>query len=66
MNEINFAYWLQGFFELSGTTARTEAQVKVIKDHLALVFNKVTPSPPNSGYITNSPNISAITTFPSY
>lgn len=37
----NFCYWLQGFFELSGTTGPgflTDEQIQMIKNHLALVF----------------------------
>jgi len=44
MTPENFFYWLQGFFELSGTTETlTKTQVLIIKDHMALVANKVTP-----------------------
>jgi len=38
-----FAYWLQGFFELSQSNQLSETQVQVIRDHLQLVFNKQTP-----------------------
>ena len=48
MNELNFCYWLQGFFELKKTIDHREGfspeTVKVIEDHLKLVFNKVTPN----------------------
>ncbi|MFA6049684.1 MAG: hypothetical protein WC761_00535 [Candidatus Paceibacterota bacterium] len=37
MNERDFFYWLQGFFELSGSKELTEAQVDMIKRHMALV-----------------------------
>ena len=47
MNELNFCYWLQGFFELKKTIDHREGfspeTVKVIEDHLQLVFKKVTP-----------------------
>jgi hypothetical protein len=43
MTPENFAYWLQGFFEIAGSDELTETQVKMVKDHLALVFQKVTP-----------------------
>lgn len=43
MTPQEFAYWLQGFFELSGETKLTEPQVQMIRQHLALVFHKVTP-----------------------
>lgn len=47
MNELNFCYWLQGFFELKKTIDHREGfspeTVKVIEDHLQLVFKKITP-----------------------
>ena len=39
-----FAYWLQGFFEISDAKELNEKQVAVIKEHLELIFRKVTPS----------------------
>lgn len=42
MNAQEFAYWLQGFFELTGSKKLTQKQVEQIKDHLQLVFTKVT------------------------
>ena len=44
MDSINFTYWLNGFLELSGATTLNEQQVQVIKEHLALVMTKVTPT----------------------
>ena len=45
MTPENFVYWLQGFFELAETQEQplTTKQVQVIKNHIALVLNKVTP-----------------------
>ena len=45
MNEREFCYWLQGFFELGGQDVvdLSAEQVQIVKDHLALVFKKVTP-----------------------
>jgi hypothetical protein len=43
MNSEQFTMWLQGFFELTDATTLTPEQVKMIKEHLALVFQKVTP-----------------------
>jgi hypothetical protein len=43
MSPENFIYWLTGFFELTNETKLTEAQVKMIKEHLQLVTSKVTP-----------------------
>lgn len=44
MNSVEFTYRLQGFFEISDAKKLDEKQVQIIKDHLALVFNKVTPN----------------------
>lgn len=38
MTSVNFAYWLQGFFEISDTNTLTTHQVDMIKAHLNLVF----------------------------
>lgn len=43
MTDRDFCLWLQGFFELTGATEITNAQAKMIKEHLELVFDKVTP-----------------------
>lgn len=48
MTTEQFTYWLQGFFEIQGAQEVTPTQVQIIKDHLALVFNKVTPNYTNS------------------
>lgn len=42
MTPDQFCYWLQGYFEISGSTKLNKEQVDVIKEHLSLVFNKVT------------------------
>ena len=55
MNAQDFTYWLQGFFEISGTNQLTEDQVKIIKDHLQLVFTKVTPKSPFKATATYDP-----------
>lgn len=38
MTPINFAYWMQGFFEISDSNTLTPEQVKMIRAHLNLVF----------------------------
>jgi hypothetical protein len=43
MSPEQFTYWLKGFFEISDTNNLSEKQVQIIRDHLNLVFNKVTP-----------------------
>mgnify|MGYP006892947823 CR=1 FL=1 len=42
MTPENFAYWLQGFAELTPEQP-SAAQWQAIRDHLALVFEKKTP-----------------------
>lgn len=44
MDSQNFCYWLKGFFEISSSNELTEKQTQIIRDHLDLVFNKVTPN----------------------
>lgn len=39
----DFAFWLQGFVELNGGKMPTPEQWQMIVEHLATVFNKVTP-----------------------
>lgn len=43
MESEQFCYWLQGFFELSSSPNMSPQQVQIVKNHLALVFEKVTP-----------------------
>ena len=43
MTAESFAIWLNGFLELANPKTLTEKQIQIIKDHLALVFTKVTP-----------------------
>jgi hypothetical protein len=44
-----FAYWLQGFYELTGGAMPTPEQWKSIGEHLAKVFEKQTPPVGQSG-----------------
>lgn len=50
MTTEQFTYWLQGYFELSGATTLNEQQVRVLKEHIALVLKKETTS-----YLTITP-----------
>jgi hypothetical protein len=43
MTEKEFIVWLHGFLEISEAKALNEKQVAIIKDHLSLFFQKVTP-----------------------
>lgn len=45
MTSRDFAYWLQGFFELSSAETMTKEQTEVVKKHLDLVFfHEIDPS----------------------
>ncbi len=47
MTPTQFSYWLKGFFELrEGDKTASQRQIEIIKDHLNLVFSKVTPIVP--------------------
>ena len=43
MTTEQFVYWLQGFMEVANPSVLDEKQTQIIKDHLALVFDKQTP-----------------------
>ncbi len=43
MTAEQFTYWLQGFMETADPKSIDEKQTQIIKDHLKLVFTKVTP-----------------------
>ena len=49
MTPEQFAYWLQGYSELCGKEPTPE-QWASIKEHLQLVFHKVTSPVPRLGY----------------
>lgn len=45
MTSREFCYWLQGFFEISGTTNLTDEQAKTVQKHLNMVFkHEIDPS----------------------
>ena len=45
MTSRDFAYWLQGFFEVSNAETIAKEQTEVIKKHLNLVFfHEIDPS----------------------
>lgn len=43
MSERDFVYWLQGYLEVSDASELNKEQLQIIKDHLALVIEKITP-----------------------
>lgn len=45
MKAVEFAFWMQGFFEIAEPKTITEEQTTMIKNHLALVFkHEIDPS----------------------
>lgn len=42
MDQTAFCYWLQGFFEMTDADILSKKQVRMIKEHLQLVFEKRT------------------------
>ncbi len=44
MTPENFCYWLQGWVELQDPKNINELQIQEVKNHLKLVFDKVTPN----------------------
>ena len=42
MTAEQFVYWLQGFMEINDPGYISKSETRVIKDHLALVFDKQT------------------------
>ena len=44
MTHEQFCYWLQGYFEIKNPDSMTKQEIQIIKDHLQLVFEKVTPN----------------------
>jgi hypothetical protein len=60
VSEQNFCFWLWGLFELQGVKpgqALTAEQTDMVREHLALVFNKVTGAPPQ----TPAPSVNPLT-----
>lgn len=56
MTAEQFTYWLQGFIEINDPKTIEEKETQIIKDHLATVFNKVTPNyKPNDTGIWRGP-----------
>jgi len=49
MTPENFCYWLRGIMEVINPKTLTEKQVEIIKNHLDLVFEKITPDVDLSG-----------------
>ncbi len=51
MTSRDFAYWMQGLFELSDPKSLDEKQTALIKQHLAMVFeHEIDPSMGNEAH----------------
>lgn len=44
MTAENFVYWLNGYFEISNSDKLSKEQVQIVRDHLKLCFDKITPN----------------------
>jgi hypothetical protein len=55
MNYEKFAIWLHGFLEISNAEEINKNQTQIIKDHLALLFEKKTPDRSEEKFF-NDPN----------
>ena len=62
MTTEQFVYWLQGFMEINDPDHIGPKETQIIKDHLALVFKKETPTRIGTGY--GVPNKTEIVTNP--
>jgi hypothetical protein len=62
MSPESFTYWLQGYFEISDSNNLSPQQVQIIRDHLALVFEKVTPD--RSGHELLDTEFTGVTSKP--
>lgn len=53
MNYKQFAIWLHGFLEISNAESIDQTQTQIIKDHLALLFEKKTPDRSEEEFFNN-------------
>lgn len=66
MDSLQFTYWLKGYFEVAEPNTLGEKEIHIIRQHLDLVFNKVTTDyydttdypDPFQGYVRVSDNCS--------
>jgi hypothetical protein len=60
MTSRDFVYWLQGYFEISGTKKISEQQAEMIQRHLQLVFKHEIDPSINGGNIQKQIDIQSI------
>lgn len=53
MTSQDFCYWLQGYLEVSNPALIKEKELAIIKEHLNLVFSKVTSGGLGGAGLTN-------------
>jgi hypothetical protein len=53
MNYEQFTIWLHGFLEISNAESIDKNQTQIIKDHLALLFEKKTPDRSEEEFFNN-------------
>jgi hypothetical protein len=53
MTHRDFAYWLQGHFEITGAKTVDERSLEIIKEHMRLVVKETNTV--NGGYISINP-----------
>lgn len=70
MTPEQFTYWLQGMFDITNPLTLSVKEVQIIKDHLALVFERKTPDrnnleygPSLPGFITPNPPLPLVPTW---
>ena len=61
MNERDFIYWIQGYLELLSAAdiseqSLNEAQINIIREHIALVLTKVTEQQENKTKLVQRSN----------
>lgn len=54
MTPEQFVFWLQGFMETADPKTLNKKQTQIVKDHLTLVFKKVTPVNPGTLFLGNN------------
>lgn len=55
MTAVQFAYWAQGFFELTDATTLTAKQIDLLERHLQLVFKYEIDAEISSSQLTPEP-----------
>lgn len=66
MTQSEFVYWLNGYVDICGARP-DDRQWQIIKDHLTLTFNKVTPDrAPKGDTVSINSNVLPLRTYCSW